>query len=179
MKYIVESIPFINIQLIKGSRTFEKCLVSSIVGVISSYSLFILIQDLFHKILIISYSNIDWINTLLILCLVTILALSIFSVLEIIEDRGSGYNLFNKMDSVIRIVRKDIFGKKIFLTYPIKDADGIKVDNYENLKQRQIYLIMKDKRKIPIYPLDSLMSLKQIEKQAISIANFLELPCLI
>lgn len=168
--------PFIYTQLIIGSRTFEKCLVSVVGFLLSSYSLYLIIQN--HKIIILSNFIFEYIiNVILILFTITALALSAFSILEIIEDRGSGYNSFNKRDSVIRIARNDIFGKKIFLTYSIKDVDSIKLDNDENVKQPRIYLIMKDKRKIPLCELDPLMSLEQIEEKAISMASLLELPC--
>lgn len=166
-------------QLLKGSRTFEKYLINVIGWLITGCGVTLVIQSSLHKSKILNDLTFQKIILILILFTVTGIYFSTISTIEIIENRGSGYNLLDKKDSIIRIVRNDMYGKKIFLTYPINEIEYIKINIAKNFNRPRIYLIMKDKRRIPLYDLDPLMSLQQIEKYAINLANFLELPYLI
>lgn len=90
---------------------------------------------------------------------------------------GSGFNEFNKKDGLIRIFRWGYPGKnrKIDLSYSLKDVEAIKVELKQGLDpQRTIYLRLKGNREIPITGIGQPLTLKDIEKQASELANFLQ-----
>lgn len=90
---------------------------------------------------------------------------------------GSGFNEFNKKDGFIRIFRWGYPGKnrKIDLYYNLKDVESIKVEFKQGLDaQRTIYMTLKGKREIPITGIGQPLSIKEIEKQASELANFLQ-----
>ena len=62
------------------------------------------------------------------------------------------------------------------LQYKIKDISAIKINITEGLSpKREIYLITKDKRQIPLTKVGEPLSLQEIEKQAKEIALFLNI----
>lgn len=90
---------------------------------------------------------------------------------------GGGFNEFNKKEGLIRIFRWGYPGKtrKIDFTYSLKDVEAIKVELKQGLDpQRTIYLKLKGNREIPLTGIGQPLTLKDIEKQASELANFLQ-----
>jgi hypothetical protein len=90
---------------------------------------------------------------------------------------GAGFNEFNKKDGFIRVFRWGYPGKnrKIDLSYSLKDVEAIKVELKQGLdSQRTIYLRLKGNREIPLTGIGQPLTLKDIEKQASELANFLQ-----
>jgi len=90
---------------------------------------------------------------------------------------GAGFNEFNKKEGFIRVFRWGYPGKnrKIDLLYALKDVEAIKVELKQGLDpQRTIYLRLKGSREIPITGIGQPLTLKDIEKQASELANFLQ-----
>ena len=90
---------------------------------------------------------------------------------------GSGFNEFNKKEGLIRIFRWGYPGKnrKIDLCYTLNDVEAIKVELKQGLDpQRTIYLKLKGNREIPLTGIGQPLVLKDIEKQASELANFLQ-----
>lgn len=105
------------------------------------------------------------------------LLLSLYWWFLIFWNVGSGFNEFNKKDGFIRIFRWGYPGKnrKIDLYYNLKDIESIKVEFKQGLDaQRTIYMTLKGKREIPITGIGQPLSIKEIEKQASDLANFLQ-----
>lgn len=105
--------------------------------------------------------------------------LSIYWSLLIFWNVGGGFNEFNKKDGFVRIFRWGYPGKnrKIDLSYSLKDIEAIRVllnDSNLNQGQRTIYLRLKGKREIPLTGIGQPLTLKEIEKQASELANFLQ-----
>ena len=106
------------------------------------------------------------------------LSISLYTVLTIIWDIGSGYNEYNKIESLVKIVRKGFPGRnrEILLTYPVTSIQSIGIKISEGLNpQRSIYLCLKDERKIPLTPVQQPTSISNLEKQAADLAKFLDL----
>ena len=94
---------------------------------------------------------------------------------------GGGFNEFNKKEGFIRIFRWGYPGKnrRIDFSYPLKDVEAIKVELKQGLDpQRTIFLKLKGKREIPITGIGEPLTLKEIEKQASELANFLDVSIL-
>jgi len=94
---------------------------------------------------------------------------------------GGGFNEFNKKEGFIRIFRWGYPGKnrRIDLSYSLKDVEAIKVELKQGLDpQRTIFLKLKGKREIPITGIGEPLTLKEIEKQASELANFLDVSIL-
>jgi hypothetical protein len=95
---------------------------------------------------------------------------------------GGGFNEFNKKEGFIRIFRWGYPGKnrRIDLSYSLKDVEAIKVElkqgsiAFGDPSQRTIYLKLKGKREIPLTGIGEPLTLKEIEKQASELANFLQ-----
>jgi len=106
------------------------------------------------------------------------LGLSIYTITTIVLDIGSGYNEYNKIENLVKIVRKGFPGKnrEVLLTYPYSTirAIGIKITEGFN-PTRSIYLCLKDDRNIPLTPVQELMSISMLEEKAADLANFLNL----
>lgn len=110
------------------------------------------------------------------------LMLTIYWTLLIFWNVGGGFNEFNKKEGFIRIFRWGYPGKqrKLDFSYPLKDVEAIRVEFLQgssslSLDQRRtIYLCLKGKREIPLTGVGEPLSLKEIEKQASELANFLQ-----
>jgi len=106
------------------------------------------------------------------------LSFSIYILLMLLWDIGSGYNEFNKIENLVKIVRKGFPGKnrEILLTYPLTNIKsiGIKISDGLNPK-RIIYLCLKDERKIPLTPVQDPTTISNIEEEASDLAKFLDL----
>jgi hypothetical protein len=104
------------------------------------------------------------------------IGLAIYITLTIVWDIGSGYNEFSKADNIIRIVRLGFPGKNrtIFLSYEFKNVKNLKFLIKQGLNPRcNIILVLKDKREIPLFPAQFLLSPTDTEKKAIQLSNFL------
>ena len=106
------------------------------------------------------------------------LSISIYTLLTVIWDIGSGYNEYNKLENLVKIVRRGFPGKnrEILLTYPLNNirAIGIKISEGLNPK-RIIYLCLKDERKIPLTPVEQPTTISNLEENAADLAKFLDL----
>ena len=106
------------------------------------------------------------------------LGISIYTVTTIILDIGSGYNEYNKIENLVKIVRKGFPGKnrKIFLTYSLSNVRAIGTKITEGLNPtRSIYLCLKDERNIPLTPVQEPINIASLEEKATDLAKFLDL----
>jgi len=104
--------------------------------------------------------------------------LSIYIIATIFWDIGSGYNEYNKIENLVKVVRKGFPGKnrEILLTYQLNDIRSIGIKISEGLNpQRIIYLCLRDERKIPLTPVQQPDSISDLEGQAADLAKFLDL----
>lgn len=109
---------------------------------------------------------------------VVALSLSIYIGLTIFWDIGSGYNEFDKQSELIRIVRRGFPGKnrQILLVYPFNNIKSIKLNIQDGINpKRVIYLCTKDKREIPLTPVEQPRSLELLENEASDLARFLNI----
>jgi hypothetical protein len=106
------------------------------------------------------------------------LGLSIYIILTILLDIGSGYNEYNKIENLVKIVRKGFPGKnrEILLTYPLTNVRAIGIKITEGLNPtRSIYLCLKDERNIPLTPVQEPTAISNLEEEAAELAKFLDL----
>ena len=104
--------------------------------------------------------------------------ISIYISLTIFLDIGSGYNEYNKIENLVKIIRKGFPGKnrEILLTYSLSNVRAIGIKITEGLNPtRSIYLCLKDERKIPLTPVQEPTSISNLEEEASSLAKFLDL----
>lgn len=104
--------------------------------------------------------------------------ISIYILFTVLLDIGSGYNEYNQIENLVKIVRKGFPGKnrEILLTYPISNIQSIGIKITEGLNPtRSIYLCLKDDRKIPLTPVQEPTSISNLEEEAAGLAKFLDL----
>ena len=104
--------------------------------------------------------------------------ISIYILITILLDIGSGYNEYNKIENLVKIVRKGFPGKnrEILLTYPLTNIRAIGIKITEGLNPtRIIYLCLKDERNIPLTPVQEPTSISNLEEEAADLAKFLDL----
>jgi len=104
--------------------------------------------------------------------------LSLYIGATLFWDIGSGYNEYNKIESLVKVVRKGFPGKnrEILLTYSLNNIQSIGIKISEGLNpQRIIYLCLRDERKIPLTPVQQPDSISDLEGQAADLAKFLDL----
>nr|WLG71295.1 photosystem I assembly protein Ycf4 [Chlorophyceae sp. KF-2023a] len=95
---------------------------------------------------------------------------------------GGGFNEFNKKENFVRVFRWGYPGKnrRIDLYYELKDVEAVRVEFKQGLdSQRTIYLRLKGsasmpQREIPLTGVGRPMAIREIEKQASELANFLK-----
>ena len=107
------------------------------------------------------------------------IGISIYLILTIFWNIGSGYNEFSKQDELVRIVRIGFPGKNrtVFLSYEFKNIKNLKFLIKQGLNPRcNILLVLKDKREIPLFPAQFLLNPVEIENKAIQLSNFLNVP---
>ena len=105
------------------------------------------------------------------------LGFSLYIVLTILLDVGSGYNEYNKVENLIKIVRKGFPGKnrEILLTYSLTNVRAIGIKITEGLNPtRSIYLCLKDERMIPLTPVQEPVAISNLEEEAADLAKFLD-----
>ena len=106
------------------------------------------------------------------------LGFSLYIILTILLDVGSGYNEYNKTESLVKIVRKGFPGqnREILLTYPLSNVRSIGLKITEGLNPtRSIYLCLKDERNIPLTPVQEPTAISNLEEEAADLAKFLDL----
>lgn len=101
--------------------------------------------------------------------------ISIFILITILLDVGSGTNIYDKDASQIVICRKGIGkSKEIKLVYPINSIESIRLRSTESFNAvPSIFLCLKDKREIPLTQLTPNPPIKDIEERAANLAKFL------
>lgn len=107
------------------------------------------------------------------------LGISFYLFLTIIWNIGSGYNEFSKIENIVRIIRLGFPGKNrtIFLSYEWKNIKNLKFLLKQGLNPRcNILLVLKDKREIPLFPAQFLLNPSELEKKAIQLSQFLNVP---
>nr|BBD21543.1 photosystem I assembly protein ycf4 [Rhipidosiphon lewmanomontiae] len=99
--------------------------------------------------------------------------LSFYLGLIIFLGLGSGFNEFNKRDAYVRIFRWGFPGKnrRMDFYYAWKDILGLRV---EKNSQYILFLQVRGKKEIPLTHVEDLLTFEQIEKQASSLAKFLQ-----
>ena len=103
------------------------------------------------------------------------IGISIYLFLTIYWNIGSGYNEFIEDESIVRLVRRGFPGKNrtIFLTYDFKNIKSLKFLIKQGLNPRcNILLMLKDKREIPLFPAQFLMSPNETEKRQLNYLTF-------
>jgi hypothetical protein len=106
------------------------------------------------------------------------LGISIYIIITVLLDVGSGYNEYNKTENLVKIVRKGFPGKnrEILLTYSLSNIRSIGIKITEGLNPtRSIYLCLKDDRQIPLTPVQEPTSISELEEEAADLAKFLDL----
>ena len=104
--------------------------------------------------------------------------ISIYIGTTVLLDVGGGYNEYNRIEDLVKIVRKGFPGRnrEILLTYPFSNIKYIGIKITEGLNPtRSIYLCLKDDRKIPLTPVQEPTSISNLEEEAASLAKFLNL----
>jgi hypothetical protein len=104
--------------------------------------------------------------------------ISVYIIITVLLDIGSGYNEYNRIEKLVKIVRKGFPGKnrEILLTYSVSNIRAIGIKITEGLNPtRSIYLCLKDERKIPLTPVQEPTSISNLEEEASSLAKFLDL----
>ena len=106
------------------------------------------------------------------------LTISLYIILTVLLDIGSGYNEYNKIENLVKIIRKGFPGKnrEILLTYSFSNIRSIGIKITEGLNPtRSIYLCLKDERNIPLTPVQEPVSISDLEEEAADLAKFLDL----
>lgn len=107
------------------------------------------------------------------------LGLAFYNLITIILDIGSGYNEFSKKDQIARLVRRGFPGKNriLFLSYEFASIKSVKLLIKQGLNPRcNLLLVLKDKREIPLFPAQILLNPTEIEKKAVELSSFLNVP---
>ena len=106
------------------------------------------------------------------------LGISIYITFTMFLDIGSGYNEYNKIENLVKIVRKGFPGKnrEILLTYSLSNVRAIGIKITEGLNPtRSMYLCLKDERNIPLTPVQEPTAISDLEEEAADLAKFLDL----
>lgn len=107
------------------------------------------------------------------------LSLSFYLFLYVFWNIGSGYNEFSKEEKLVRIIRKGFPGKNrtLFFAYEFGQIKEIRLQLKSGLNPRSnLLLILKDKREIPLFPPQNYLNPLKLEKEAIELADFLNVP---
>ena len=104
--------------------------------------------------------------------------LSLYIIVTLFWDIGSGYNEYNKIENLVKVVRKGFPGKnrEILLTYPLNNIRSIGIKISEGLNPKELFIYaLKDERQIPLTPVQQPDSISDLEDQAADLAKFLDL----
>jgi len=105
-------------------------------------------------------------------------SLSFYIIFTVWLDVGGGYNEYNKLEDLVKIVRKGFPGRNrnILLTYSFSNIRAIGIKITEGLNPtRNIYLCLKDNRNIPLTSVQEPISISHLEEKAGNLAKFLDL----
>ena len=106
------------------------------------------------------------------------LGFSIYIIATVLLDIGGGYNEYNKLENLVKIIRKGFPGRnrEILLTYPLSNVRAIGIKITEGLNPtRSMYLCLKDERNIPLTPVQEPTAISNLEEEAADLAKFLDL----
>lgn len=168
---------------IKGSRTFSNYLII-LIFFIAGLSFFLVGLSSFTQKNLFPFTDASQISFLpqgIVMTFYGTLALIVafFLLISLIWDIGSGYNEFSQTEQIVRIVRKDFpqKGGLIFLSYPFQSIKKLKVKVDQGLNPRNnIFLVLRDQREIPLYPSQNFILISELEKKAIELAEYLDIP---
>lgn len=105
------------------------------------------------------------------------LLFGIYLWLTIFWKVGSGFNEFDKNSGVVRVFRWGLPGndRRIDFSYKIKDISAVRVSLKEGVNpRRSISLLIKGKQEIPLTRIGQPIALQDIENEASSLAQFLQ-----
>nr|YP_009893857.1 photosystem I assembly protein Ycf4 [Cleomella lutea]QKK40229.1 photosystem I assembly protein Ycf4 [Cleomella lutea] len=97
----------------------------------------------------------------------------------ILWNVGSGYDLFDRKEGVVRIFRWGFPGKKrrIFLGFLMKDIQSIRIEVKEGVYVRRVlYMEIRGQGAIPLIRTDENLTTREIEQKAAELAYFLRVP---
>ena len=105
------------------------------------------------------------------------LLFGIYLWLTIFWKVGGGFNEFDKNSGVVRVFRWGLPGndRRIDFSYKIKDISAVRVSLKEGVNpRRSISLLIKGKQEIPLTRIGQPIALQDIENEASSLAQFLQ-----
>nr|YP_010180550.1 Ycf4 [Maerua crassifolia]YP_010180638.1 Ycf4 [Maerua oblongifolia]QVD39969.1 Ycf4 [Maerua crassifolia]QVD40057.1 Ycf4 [Maerua oblongifolia] len=97
----------------------------------------------------------------------------------ILWNVGSGYDLFDRKEGIVRIFRWGFPGKsrRIFLRFLMKDIQSIRIEVQEGIYARRIlYIEIRGQGAIPLIRTDENLTTREIEQKAAELAYFLRVP---
>jgi hypothetical protein len=164
----------------RNTKTFSIFLFFLIAG---TFFLSIGISSYFHykSFLFISLIEINFLPQGILMTFYGSLSIGLFVYLFLtyLWNVGSGYNEFSISERVVRIFRKGFPGKnrKIFLSYDFNNIQKIKVIIKQGLNPRaNLFLVLKDKREIPLYPAQFFLNSIKVEEKALFFSELLKIP---
>nr|YP_010743063.1 photosystem I assembly protein Ycf4 [Crateva religiosa]WES81923.1 photosystem I assembly protein Ycf4 [Crateva religiosa] len=97
----------------------------------------------------------------------------------ILWNVGSGYDLFDRKEGIVRIFRWGFPGKsrRIFLRFLMKDIQSIRIEVKEGIYVRRVlYMEIRGQGAIPLIRTDENLTTREIEQKAAELAYFLRVP---
>nr|YP_010180462.1 Ycf4 [Cadaba glandulosa]QVD39881.1 Ycf4 [Cadaba glandulosa] len=97
----------------------------------------------------------------------------------ILWNVGSGYDLFDRKEGIVRIFRWGFPGKsrRIFLRFLMKDIQSIRIEVQEGIYARRVlYIEIRGQGAIPLIRTDENLTTREIEQKAAELAYFLRVP---
>nr|YP_011009729.1 hypothetical protein V2547_pgp055 [Sieruela rutidosperma]WPW42988.1 hypothetical protein [Sieruela rutidosperma] len=97
----------------------------------------------------------------------------------ILWNVGSGYDLFDRKEGIVRIFRWGFPGKsrRIFLRFLMKDIQSIRIEVKEGVYARRVlYMEIRGQEAIPLIRTDENLTTREIEQKAAELAYFLRVP---
>lgn len=97
----------------------------------------------------------------------------------ILWNVGSGYDLFDRKEGIVRIFRWGFPGKRrrIFLRFLMKNIQSIRIEVQEGLYARRVlYMEIRGQGAIPLIRTDENLTTREIEQKAAELAYFLRVP---
>nr|QKK47284.1 photosystem I assembly protein Ycf4 [Phoenicaulis cheiranthoides] len=97
----------------------------------------------------------------------------------ILWNVGSGYDLFDRKEGIVRIFRWGFPGKsrRIFLRFFMKDIQSIRIEVKEGVSARRVlYIDIRGQGAIPLIRTDENFTTREIEQKAAELAYFLRVP---
>ncbi len=107
------------------------------------------------------------------------IGLSAFIGFTMFYNLGDGYNEFLILEKRIRLVRMGLPGKNriLFFSYELKSVKGLEFRTKKGVKDyAKILLILLDGREIPLFSSEFVFAISRMEKKAILLSNFLNVP---